>query len=319
MLSAALLAPDTWFADASGLFQLYAIPLLLRVLGAIAIWVIGGMLIGFACRLVSRAMNARSFDQTMGSYVTSALGIVLRVVLIVGILGMFGVESTSFAALLAAAGVAIGMAWSGLLANFAAGVFLVVLRPFKVGDIITAGGVNGQVKEIGLFATTLDTRNNVRIFVGNNKLFSDNIINHSHNPHVRLELRAQLANGVNPFEVSARIRERVVKIPHVLGEPAPEVGVARVQRRRHRALRPPLRQRRRPRAGGRPGRGLSRHRRRHRRPARPGAASGAHPAALSRSATRTNGQAAPQRDLAVLLSARHRDITGAACRCAAGR
>ena len=225
MLSAALLAPDTWFADASGLFQLYAIPLLLRVLGAIAIWVIGGMLIGFACRLVSRAMNARSFDQTMGSYVTSALGIVLRVVLIVGILGMFGVESTSFAALLAAAGVAIGMAWSGLLGNFAAGVFLVMLRPFKVGDIITAGGVNGQVKEIGMFATTLDTRANVRIFVGNNKLFSDNIINHSHNPYVRLELRAQLANGVNPFEVSARIRELLVKIPHVISEPAPEVGV----------------------------------------------------------------------------------------------
>ena len=225
MLSAALLAPDTWFADASGLFQLYAIPLLLRVLGAIAIWVIGGILIGFACRLVSRAMNARSFDQTMGSYVTSALGIVLRVVLIVGILGMFGVESTSFAALLAAAGVAIGMAWSGLLANFAAGVFLVMLRPFKVGDIITAGGVNGQVKEIGMFATTLDTRANVRIFVGNNKLFSDNIINHSHNPFVRLDLRAQVANGVNPFEVAARIRDLVAKIPNVISDPAPEVGV----------------------------------------------------------------------------------------------
>ena len=225
MLSAALLAPENWFADASGLVQVYALPLLWRILGAIAVWVIGGMLIGFACRLVSGSMTARNLDRTITSYITSALSIVLRVVLIAGILGMFGVESTSFAALLAAAGVAIGMAWSGLLANFAAGVFLVMLRPFKVGDIITAGGVNGEVKEIGLFATTLDTRANVRIFVGNNKLFSDNIINHSHNPYVRLELRAQLANGVNPFEVSARIRELLVKIPHVIGEPAPEVGV----------------------------------------------------------------------------------------------
>ena len=225
MLSAALLAPENWFADASGLVQVYALPLLWRILGAIAVWVIGGMLIGFACRLVSGSMTARNLDRTITSYITSALSIVLRVVLIAGILGMFGVESTSFAALLAAAGVAIGMAWSGLLANFAAGVFLVMLRPFKVGDIITAGGVNGEVKEIGLFATTLDTRANVRIFVGNNKLFSDNIINHSHNPFVRLDLRAQVANGVNPFEVAARIAALVAKIPNVISDPAPEVGV----------------------------------------------------------------------------------------------
>ncbi len=224
MLIAALSAPDTWLADASGLFQLYAIPLLWRVLGAIVLWVIGGMLIGFGCRLVGNAMNAR-LDRTMTAYVTSALSILLRVVLIVGILGMFGVESTSFAALLAAGGVAIGMAWSGLLANFAAGVFLVLLRPFKVGDIITAAGVNGEVKEIGMFATTLDTRANVRIFVGNNKLFADNIINHSHNPYARIEVRAQVANGVNPFEVAARIREIVAQVPHVLSDPAPEVGV----------------------------------------------------------------------------------------------
>ncbi len=217
--------PETWLADATSLFQLYAIPFLWRVLGAIAIWIIGGMLIGFACRVVGGAMNSRNLDRTLTSYVTSALSILLRVVLIAGVLGMFGVESTSFAALLAAAGVAIGMAWAGLLANFAAGVFLVLLRPFKVGDIITAGGVNGEVKEIGLFATTLDTRANVRIFVGNNKLFSDNIINHSHNPYVRLDARAQIANGVNPFDVAARIQAALTQIPHVLPDPAPEVGV----------------------------------------------------------------------------------------------
>ena len=221
-----LASPATdWMAEASALFKLYAIPFLWQVLGAIGIWIVGGMLIGFACRMVATAMTSRKLDSTLTSYVTSALSILLRVVLIAGVLGMFGVESTSFAALLAAAGVAIGMAWAGLLANFAAGVFLVLLRPFKVGDIITAAGVNGQVKEIGLFATTLDTRNNVRIFVGNNKLFADNIINHSHNPYVRLEMRAQVANGVNPFEVAARIRERVARIPNVVSDPAPDVGV----------------------------------------------------------------------------------------------
>jgi len=223
--TAAAAAGTDWIATATELFKVYAIPFLWQVLGAIAIWIVGGILIRFACRMVATAMNARNLDRTLTSYVTSALSILLRVVLIAGVLGMFGVESTSFAALLAAAGVAIGMAWSGLLANFAAGVFLVLLRPFKVGDIITAAGVNGQVTEIGLFATTLDTRDNVRIFVGNNKLFSDNIINHSHNPYVRIEMLAQVANGVNPFEVVARLAPLVARIPHVASEPAPEVGV----------------------------------------------------------------------------------------------
>ena len=223
--TAATAAGTDWVATATELFKVYAIPFLWQVLGAIAIWIVGGILIRLACRMVGAAMNARNLDRTLTSYVTSALSILLRVVLIAGVLGMFGVESTSFAALLAAAGVAIGMAWSGLLANFAAGVFLVLLRPFKVGDIITAAGVNGQVIEIGLFATTLDTRDNVRIFVGNNKLFSDNIINHSHNPYVRIEMLAQVANGVNPFEVVARLAPLVARIPHVTSEPAPEVGV----------------------------------------------------------------------------------------------
>ena len=214
-----------WFATASEVFKLYAIPLLWQVLGALAIWVVGGILIRIACRMVAATMTARNLDRTLTSYVTSALSILLRVVLIAGVLGMFGVESTSFAALLAAAGVAIGMAWSGLLANFAAGVFLVLLRPFKVGDIITAAGVNGQVIEIGLFATTLDTRDNVRIFVGNNKLFSDNIINHSHNPYVRIEVRAQVAHGVDPFAVAARLTPLIAQIPHVIAQPGPEVGV----------------------------------------------------------------------------------------------
>ena len=214
-----------WFATASEVFKLYAIPLLWQVLGALVIWFVGGVLIRIACRMVAAAMTARNLDRTLTSYITSTLSILLRVVLIAGVLGMFGVESTSFAALLAAAGVAIGMAWSGLLANFAAGVFLVLLRPFKVGDIITAAGVNGQVIEIGLFATTLDTRDNVRIFVGNNKLFSDNIINHSHNPYVRIEVRAQVAHGVDPFAVAARLTPLIAQIPHVIANPGPEVGV----------------------------------------------------------------------------------------------
>jgi small conductance mechanosensitive channel len=93
-----------------------------------------------------------------------------------------GIETTSFAALLAAAGIAIGAAWSGLLANFAAGAFLIILRPFKVGDFISGAGITGTVKEIGLFATTIDQPDNVRTTIGNNKLFSDNIVNYTLKP-----------------------------------------------------------------------------------------------------------------------------------------
>lgn len=206
------------------ILESFLLPFAWKVLGAIVLWIVGGWLISMAARMITRGLSKR-LDGTLTTYIDSALRILLKVVLIVAILGLFGVESTSFAALLAAAGVAIGMAWAGLLANFAAGVFLVVLRPFKVGDIITGGGVNGEVKEIGLFVTTLDNRNNTRIFVGNNKLFSDNIINHSHNPYVRLEVLAQVANGVNPFEVAARIEQAVRQIPNVIATPAPEVGV----------------------------------------------------------------------------------------------
>ena len=212
------------FGDIPALLKLYLIPFAWQTVGAIVLWIVGSWLIGIASRMITRTVSKR-LDQTLTTYIDAALRVVLKIVLIIAILGVFGVESTSFAALLAAAGVAIGMAWAGLLANFAAGVFLVVLRPFKVGDVITAAGVNGEVKEIGLFATTLDNRNNTRIFVGNNKLFSDNIINHSQNGYTRVEALAQVANGVNPFEVAARIAERIAKIQHVLAQPAPEVGV----------------------------------------------------------------------------------------------
>jgi small conductance mechanosensitive channel len=118
--------------------------------------------------------------------------------LVVAILGYFGVQTTTFAALIAAAGLAIGTAWAGLLANFAAGAFLLVLRPFKVGDFISAAGVMGTVHEIGLFVTTMDSPDNVRTFVGNNKIFSDTIQNYSANAYRRVDLTAQIAGAADP-------------------------------------------------------------------------------------------------------------------------
>jgi small conductance mechanosensitive channel len=114
-----------------------------KIAGALALWLVGRWLIGFALRLLSRGLARQNVDATLTRYLQTGLSAVLNVALVVAILGYFGVETTTFAALLAAGGVAIGVAWGGLLANFAAGAFLVFLRPFKVGDFVTAAGVTG--------------------------------------------------------------------------------------------------------------------------------------------------------------------------------
>jgi small conductance mechanosensitive channel len=197
----------------------------LKILGAIAIWIIGRWLIGFALRLIGAALNKQRIDPTLARYIQSATSVLLTIVLIVAILGFFGVETTSFAALLAAAGVAVGMAWSGMLANFAGGVFLVILQPFKVGDFVTAAGVTGTVQEIGLFASIINTPDNVKTMVGNGKVFGDTIQNFSANPYRRVELTAQLAHGVDPAAAVALLKPALAKLPNVIAEPAPDVEI----------------------------------------------------------------------------------------------
>jgi small conductance mechanosensitive channel len=197
----------------------------LQLIGAFVMWIVGRRLIDLAMRLVSRAMEHQAIDTTLVGYVTSSLSVLLNVVLVVAILGFFGVETTSFAAVLAAGGVAIGVAWSGMLANFAAGAFLIVLRPFKVGDFVTAGGVTGTVMEIGLFGSVINTPDNVRTMIGNNKIFSDTIQNFSANPYRRVDLVAQLNHGVDHKAAIRLLKERLSKIPNVLADPPPTVEI----------------------------------------------------------------------------------------------
>ena len=195
----------------------------IKVLAAILFWIVGRWLIGKVVDLVRTAMGRNHVDPTLTKYMGSIIAVALNIALVLGILGYFGIQTTSIAAMLAGAGVAIGVAWSGLLAHFAAGAFLLVLRPFKVGDFISAGGVTGTVQEIGLFATTVITPDNVMTVVGNNKLFSDNIQNFSALPVRRVERIAQLANGVDPLDAIARLKAEIAKIPNVATEPPPEV------------------------------------------------------------------------------------------------
>jgi small conductance mechanosensitive channel len=197
----------------------------IRIIGAIALWIVGRVLIGFCGRLISRWLVRHRGDPTLGLYVASAVSIGLNIILGIAILGLFGVETTTFAALIAAAGVAIGVAWGGLLGSFAAGVFLVIFRPFKAGDFVSAGGVTGTVQEIGMFATTINAPDNVRTIVGNNKIVSDTIQNFSANPYRRVDLTAQLAHGVDVNEAVGILRARLVRIPNVLAQPAPDVEI----------------------------------------------------------------------------------------------
>ncbi len=205
--------------------RLYLIPAAWRILGAAAIWFVGSWAIKLLRKALKRFMRVRALDVTLATYLDTGATVVLQLLVLIAVMSVLGVETTSFAALLAAAGIAIGAAWSGLLSNFAAGLFLLTFRPFKVGDTIAAAGVTGTVREISLFVTTLDTQDHVLTFVGNNRLFSENVQNFSANPFRRVDLTAQLPAAVDPETAGQRLLEIVRTIPHVLGTPAPHVDI----------------------------------------------------------------------------------------------
>ena len=197
----------------------------LKVLAAVAFWVIGRWLIGVAVSMVRASLERQKVDPTVLRYVGSIVTVTLNILLVIGILGYFGIQTTTFAALIAAAGVAIGMAWSGLLAHFAAGAFLVVLRPMKVGDFVTVAGVTGTVTELGLFTTVINTPDNVQTIIGNNKVFSDTIQNYSHNSFRRVDLKCQLSGAADHQAAMLLLREKIATIPNVLPEPKVDVEI----------------------------------------------------------------------------------------------
>jgi small conductance mechanosensitive channel len=196
-----------------------------KILAAIAFWFIGRWLIHRVIDLMRAALNRNNIDPTLVKYLGSIVAVALNITLVLGILGYFGIQTTSFAAMLAGAGVAIGAAWSGMLGNFAAGAFMLILRPFKVGDFVSIGGITGTVHELGLFGTTIVTPDNVMTLVGNGKVFGDTVQNFTALPHRRVERTAQLAGGVDPIDAIARFRAAVEKIPNVVASPAPEVNL----------------------------------------------------------------------------------------------
>lgn len=196
-----------------------------KIAAVIIFWLVGRRLISFVGQMLQKVMGKQKVDPTLMRYVGNFLSVTLNIILVVAILGYCGFQTTTFAALVAGIGIAIGAAWGGLLSNLAAGIFLVVLRPFKVGDFITAAGVTGTVKEIGLFVTTLNTPDNVATLLGNGKIFGDTIQNYAVNEYRRVELKCQLAGNADHVAAMLLLREKLATIPNVLAQPAIEVEI----------------------------------------------------------------------------------------------
>jgi small conductance mechanosensitive channel len=158
------------------------------VIGALIFLVVAWIVAGWVSALVTRAMQRANVDLTLTRFCGKMAAWVVRIIAVISALGMFGIESTSFAALIGGAGLAVGLAFQGTLGSFAAGIMLLVFRPFKVGDVVSAAGVTAKVYEIGMFTTTLDTPDNRRFIVPNGAIFGSTIENISHHAQRRVDV-----------------------------------------------------------------------------------------------------------------------------------
>ena len=160
----------------------------LKLLGVVVVWIVGRWLAGKLGRLTQGLLDRRKMDPTISRFLGTMVRSLVLIVVVLAILGMVGIETASVAAILAAAGFAVGMALQGNLANFAAGVLLVLFRPFRVGDVVEVAGQTGKVDAIDLLVTTLDTPDNRRVIIGNSAVLGGIIVNYTHNPLRRADV-----------------------------------------------------------------------------------------------------------------------------------
>ena len=192
-----------------------------RIIGAVIIFVVGRFLISFIKKLVSKLLMKRHIDAGIQSFVKSLVNILLTILLIIAVIGKLGVETTSFAALLASAGVAVGMALSGNLQNFAGGLIVLLFRPFKVGDWIESQGVSGTVREIQIFHTILTTADNIP----NGALSSGTVTNYSREDTRRVDWVIGVEYGENYDKVESTVRRILAADSRILNAPAPFVAL----------------------------------------------------------------------------------------------
>ncbi len=185
-----------------------------RVLGALfALWLSFKISAWFKNKITNQ-LNARKFDKTLSLFFGNLARYLVLVAAILACLGLFGIETTSFAAILGAAGLAIGLAFQGTLSNFSAGVMLLVFRPFSVGDYIKVGGLEGTVKELNLFVCALDTLDHRRLIVPNSTITSGPIENYTANELRRVDICVGVDYGSNLAEVRKVLDAAAKTIPH---------------------------------------------------------------------------------------------------------
>ncbi len=196
-----------------------------KLLAAIVIFYVGKLLSKWLKRLVTRMMTKASVDPLIVSFTSSLVYMAMMVFVVVATLGQVGIQTTSFIAILGAAGLAIGLALQGSLSNFAAGFLLIIFRPFKVGDVIEAAGVTGKVDEIQIFTTTMKTPDNKTIIVPNAKLSGDNIINYSTQETRRVDMVVGVSYDADLKEVRSILTDIVNKDERILKDPEPLIVV----------------------------------------------------------------------------------------------
>lgn len=196
-----------------------------QIISAIIIFLIGRLLISIVNKLVAKLLARRHVDAGVQTFVKSFVNIMLTILLIVAIISKLGVDTTSFAALLASAGVAVGMALSGNLQNFAGGLIILLLRPFKVGDFIECQGVSGTVKEIQIFHTILTSPDNKVIYVPNGSLSSGTVINYSREATRRVDWTFTVEYGEDYEKVENVINKLIAADERILDTPAPFVNL----------------------------------------------------------------------------------------------
>jgi len=191
----------------------------------LAVIIIGFWLAKLIMKVVTQRMEKTNVDVSLRSFLTSIIGTVLKILVIITALGQLGIEMTSFVAIIGAAGLAIGMALSGTLQNFAGGVLLLLLKPFKIGDLITAQGHTGAVKDIQVFMTTLKTNDNRIILIPNGPLANNDVVNYSTEPIRRVDVAMGIGYGDSIEEARTALLNVLKSHPMIVAEPAPSVVV----------------------------------------------------------------------------------------------
>lgn len=208
-----------------GIFWDMALQYAPKLVLAIVVLIVGLWIIKRLVNMLGKAMNNAKLDKDIQPFLQSLLSVILKVMLVFSVAGIVGIETTSFVAVLAAAGFAVGMALQGSLSNFASGVMILIFKPYKVGDLITVQGVTGVVEEIQIFNTMLLTGDHKKVIMPNSQSISGAITNLSEKKFLRVDLKVPVSYEI-PFEKVEKVALQVLhNHPKVLKDPAPFVGI----------------------------------------------------------------------------------------------